>query len=211
MSEARTTIHLVRHGEVHNPEKVLYERLPGYHLSETGRAMARRVADHFANRAAGRVDALVASPLERAQETAAPLAEALDLEIRTDPRVIESQNQFAGKRTDLPNLIKPTAIWRLANPMRPSWGEPYEAIADRMHAALADLREEFPGGEVVVVSHQSPVWRARLRAEGRPIWPMPRGRACSLASVTSLVYEGDQLSAVGYCEPAADLLPEHLR
>ncbi|MDR2453611.1 MAG: histidine phosphatase family protein [Bifidobacteriaceae bacterium] len=211
MSQARTTIHLVRHGEVHNPDKVLYERLPGYHLSETGRAMAQRVAEHLTRRAGGRIDALVASPLDRAQETAAPLAQAARLEIRTEPRVIESQNQFAGLRTNLPNLVKPTAVWRLRNPLRPSWGEPYEAIADRMHAAIADLRAEFPGGRVVVVSHQSPVWRARLRAEGRPIWPMPPRRACSLASVTSLVYEGDRLAAVGYCEPAADLLPAKLR
>jgi broad specificity phosphatase PhoE len=211
MVEPRTTIHLVRHGEVDNPRHVLYERLPGFHLSDRGQAMARRVADHFAGRGAGQVDALVASPLERAQETARPLAEALGMEARTDGRVIESGSVFAGQRIDLGNMLKPSAVRRFYNPLRPSWGEPFEAIADRMHAALADLRAEFPGGEVVVVSHQSPIWRARLRAEGRPVWPLPRGRACSLASVTTLVYEGDQLSAVCYCEPAADLLPDHLR
>ncbi|MDR2253822.1 MAG: histidine phosphatase family protein [Bifidobacteriaceae bacterium] len=211
MAEPRTTVHLVRHGEVMNPEKVLYERLPDFHLTANGHAMAQRVADYFAARIGSRVDLLVASPLERAQETAAPISAALGLEIRTDPRVIEAQNSFAGQKVDLPNLLKPAALRRLRNPLRPSWGEPFEQIADRMHAAIADLRAEIPGGEAIVVSHQSPVWRARLRAEQRALWPMPQGRACSLASVTTLVFEGDKLSALAYCEPAADLLPPELR
>jgi broad specificity phosphatase PhoE len=173
--------------------------------------MAQRVADHFAVRYAGQVDLLVASPLERAQETAAPIAEALGLPIRTDPRVIESGSHLAGRRTDLKGLLHPGSLRWLYNPLRPSWGEPFEQIADRMAEVLAELRQEIPDGQVVVVSHQSPVWRARRREEGRTVWPMPRGRACSLASVTSLTYEGEKLSAVGYYEPAADLLPERLR
>lgn len=211
MAEPRTTIHLVRHGEVHNPEHVLYERLPGFHLSKNGHAMAQRVADHFARRVTGEVDVLVASPLERAQETAAPLAKALGLECRADPRLIEAGSSFAGQRIDLANMLKPSAVKRLYNPLRPSWGEAFEAIADRMHEVIGELRGEFPGGQAVVVSHQSPIWRARLRAEARPVWPLPRGRACSLASVTTLIYEGDALSAICYAEPAADLLPPNLR
>ncbi|MDR2252966.1 MAG: histidine phosphatase family protein [Bifidobacteriaceae bacterium] len=211
MAAPRTTIHLVRHGEVENPDDVLYERLDGFHLSAVGQAMARRLADHFARRARGDVDLLLASPLERAQETAAPIAEALGLAIRTEPRVIEARSDFAGRRIDLPNLAKPSAARRLYNPLRPSWGEPFTEIAARMHAVIAELRDEIPGGQAIVVTHQSPAWRARLKAEGRPLWTLPRGRACSLASVTSLVYEGGQLGAVGYCEPAADLLPQRLR
>jgi broad specificity phosphatase PhoE len=211
MVEPRTTIHLVRHGEVHNPEALLYERLAGFHLSETGRAMAQRVADYFAATAEPAVDLLLASPLERAQETAAPIAEALGLPIRTEPRITEAGSRFAGLRITVPNMLKPSALRRLYNPLRPSWGEPFALIADRMHAVLADLRAEFPGGRVIAVSHQSPIWRARLKAEKRSLWPLPRGRACSLASITSLVYEGDRLSAIAYYEPAADLLPAELR
>jgi broad specificity phosphatase PhoE len=211
MAQPRTTIHLVRHGEVFNPEALLYERLAGYHLSERGRRMAERLALHFGAKGHPAVDSLVASPLERAQETAQPIAQALGLEIQTDPRLIESGSKFAGRRTNLPALLKPSALANLYNPFRPSWGEPYVRIANRVHAALADIRARTPGGRVIVVSHQSPIWRARLLAEGRPLWPMPLGRACSLASVTSLVYQGDQLSAVGYYEPAADLLPPRLR
>ncbi|MDR2379007.1 MAG: histidine phosphatase family protein, partial [Bifidobacteriaceae bacterium] len=81
-----------------------------------------------------------------------------------------------------------------------------------MQAMLDELRDELRGGgRAIVVSHQSPIWRARLRAEGRPIWPLPRGRACSLASITTLTYESDRLAAVGYYEPAASLLPPELR
>ncbi|MDR3107572.1 MAG: histidine phosphatase family protein [Bifidobacteriaceae bacterium] len=211
MAQPRTTIHLVRHGEVHNPDALLYERLPGFYLSERGRHMAERLAKHFA--AAGRpaVDLLLASPLERAQETAAPIAEALGLAIRTEPKVIEAGSKFAGRRINLSTLLKPTALSHLYNPLKPSWGEPFGAIAARMHAVLAELRDEAAGGRVIVVSHQSPIWRARLAAEGRPLWTLPRGRTCSLASVTTLVYNADRLSAVHYYEPAADLLPPELR
>ncbi|MDR2566474.1 MAG: histidine phosphatase family protein [Bifidobacteriaceae bacterium] len=211
MAEPRTTIHLVRHGEVHNPGSVLYERLPGYHLSERGQAMARRVAEYFAGNATPPVDRLVASPLERAQETAAPIAEALGLEIQAEPRVVEAGSQLAGLHVNLPNLAKAGHLKRLYNPLKPSWGEPFQDIADRMSAAIAELRADLPGGRAIVVSHQSPIWRARRQAEGRSLWPLPRGRACSLASVTTLVYDGDRLSAVGYYEPAADLLPPELR
>ncbi|MDR1635011.1 MAG: histidine phosphatase family protein [Bifidobacteriaceae bacterium] len=211
MARPRTTIHLVRHGEVDNPEAVLYERLPGYHLSDLGRAMAARVAEHFAEDSGRPVDRLVASPLERAQETAAPIAQALGLEVTSEPRVIEAASKLAGKRVDFPNLVKTGRPSWLINPLKPSWGEPFADIADRMDAALADLRAQIPGGRAIVVSHQSPIWRARRRAEGRSLWPLPRGRACSLASITTLVYEGDRVSAVGYYEPAADLLPEELR
>jgi broad specificity phosphatase PhoE len=206
---ARTTIHLVRHGEVDNPDHLHYERLPGFHLSERGQLMAQRLAEHFMK--IGQIDRLIASPLDRAQETAQPIAQALGLRILNDARLLEAGSHFAGLVITAQTLIKPSRLKLLLNPLRPSWGEPFARIAARMHRAVAQARQEVPDGQVVMVSHQSPIWRCRLRAEGRPLWPMPRGRACSLASVTSLVYEDGQLCAVGYCEPAADLLPPHLR
>src|SRR6202044_4290106 len=89
-----TVVHLLRHGEVHNPEHVLYGRLPGYHLSANGRMMAVAAADFFAGRP---VAAVFASPLERAQETAQPVAERLGLTITTDDRLIESAKGLEGK------------------------------------------------------------------------------------------------------------------
>ena len=86
---ARTVVHLVRHGEVYNPTKVLYGRLPGFRLSETGRAQAEVVAKFLTGRDIVKV---IASPLERAQQTAAPLAREYGLQVEIDPRLIESSN-----------------------------------------------------------------------------------------------------------------------
>jgi broad specificity phosphatase PhoE len=210
MALPRTTVHLVRHGEVFNPGGVLYERLPDFHLSDLGQAMANRLGDYFAGRP-NSAQMIVASPLERAQETAAPIAEALGLPIGLDPRVIESASRFAGLRINAATLARPANARHLFNPLRPSWGEPYQQIAARMADALADVLAQAQGGEAVVVSHQSPIWRLRLHLTGHPLWPMPRGRSCSLASVTTLVYEAGQLRAIAYREPAADLLPAELR
>ncbi|MDR1798337.1 MAG: histidine phosphatase family protein [Bifidobacteriaceae bacterium] len=209
MSQALTTVHLVRHGEVFNPQNVLYERLPGYHLSERGRAMAQRLADYFAKVLAGQVGYLVASPLERAQETAAPIGAALGLEVDTDPRLIEAGSAFAGQVVDAKHLIRPQALVKLRNPHKPSWGEPFKEIAERMTAAVAAARAKVPGGNAIAVSHQTPIWRARMAAEGRAVWSYPKGRLCSLASITSLVFDNasGRLAAVRYYEPAADLLP----
>lgn len=207
-----TTVHLMRHGEVHNPQKVLYGRLPGYRLSERGRAMARTVADHLAGRSdAPRRDVtvVIASPLERAQETGAPLGEAFGLAVGSDPRLIEAANHFEGLTFGVGDgsLRHPRHWPYLRNPTRPSWGEPYVEQAERMLAAVADAREAARGHEAVLVSHQLPIWVTRLSLEGRRLWHDPRHRQCSLASLTSLRYEGDELVGIGYSEPAAALLP----
>ncbi len=207
-----TTVHLMRHGEVHNPQKVLYGRLPGYPLSERGRAMARAVADHLAGRTdAPRRDITVvtASPLERARETGTPLAEAFGLELGTDPRLVEASNHFEGLTFGVGDgsLRHPRHWPYLRNPTRPSWGEPYAEQAERMVAAVADARAAARGHEAVLVSHQLPIWVTRLSLEGRRLWHDPRHRECSLASLTSLRFEDDELVGIGYSEPAAALLP----
>ena len=204
MSE-RTVVHLLRHGEVHNPEKVLYGRLPGYRLSDLGDRMAERAAEWFAGRDVVR---LVSSPLERARQTATPLAARLGLPVVLDERLIESDNVFEGRSVGVGDgaLRSPRAWWHLRNPFLPSWGEPYTQVALRMHAAAEVAREAARGHEVVLVSHQLPIWIARLSAEHRRLWHDPRRRECSLASVTSFTYDGDKLVSVTYAEPAADLL-----
>ena len=204
MSE-RTTIHLVRHGEVFNPEKLLYGRLPGYRLSELGEAMAERVSQHFADRD---VTHLVASPLQRAQQTAEPLAVLRGLDVHFDANLLEATNVFEGKRVSVGDgVLRMPSAWRhLYNPFRPSWGEPYVDVAARMRIAIADARLAARGHEAVLVSHQLPIWIARLDAEQRRFWHDPRSRECSLASVTSLIFDGDVLSNVSYAEPCADLV-----
>lgn len=202
----RTVVHLMRHGEVHNPQRVLYGRLPGYHLSDLGRQMAETVARHLADHDVVRV---VASSLERAQETAAAVADPHDLAVATDDRVIEAGNSFEGKTFGIGDgVLRQPRYWpRLVNPFRPSWGEPYEQIAARMLAAIDDARALARGHEVVVVSHQLPVWTVRNRLVGRRLWHDPRRRECSLASLTALTYVGDELESVTYSEPASALLP----
>ena len=201
-----TLVHLVRHGEVHNPQKVLYGRLPGFHLSELGLKMAERVAESLAGRD---ITAVVASPLERALETAAPIAAAFDCDVDTDPRLIEAANHFEGKTFGVGDgSLRRPEHWRyLWNPFRPSWGEPYVDLAHRMLAAAAAARGQAVGHEAVCVSHQLPIWVMRLRVEGRRLWHDPRRRQCSLASVTTIRYEGEKIRSISYTEPAADLVP----
>lgn len=205
-SHVTTTVHLLRHGEVDNPAGILYGRLPGYHLSELGQQMAERVAKTVASRD---ITHLVASPLERAQETARPSAEALDLDIVTDERVIESTNVFEGKRFGPGDgaLRRPSTWQHIYNPFRPSWGEPYKDVVVRMLAAMHDAREAAAGHEAMVVSHQLPIWIVRSFIEGRRLFHDPRKRECSLASLTSFTYADDRVTVVAYSEPAADLVP----
>ena len=203
---ARTRVHLLRHGEVHNPAGVLYGRLPDYHLSDLGRAMAERVAETLRVRDLAR---LVSSPLERAQETAAPIAAATGLEPVLDVRVIEAGNVFEGRPFGVGDgvLRQPRSWWHLRNPLTPSWGEPYAAVATRMFAAMRDARTAAEGHEALVVSHQLPIWTVRSAVEGRRLWHDPRKRQCALASLTTFTYEGDEVVSVAYSEPAADLVP----
>lgn len=202
----KTTVHLMRHGEVHNPEGVLYGRRPGYHLSDLGREMAQTVADAIKQRD---VTHLRVSPLERAQETAAPLASVFGLEMVTDDRVIESFNLFEGKQFGLGDSpLKDPRTWlKLYNPLRPSWGEPYKEIAARMMAAVYDARDAARGHEAVIVSHQLPIWTTRLFVERRSYLHDPRKRQCTLCSLTSLNFTDDRLTSVAYSEPAGHLIP----
>lgn len=205
-----TVVHLMRHGEVHNPDGVLYGRQPGYHLSELGRKMADRVAEHLADRDIRHV---VASPLERAQETAAPVAAAHGLTVATDERLIEAENKFEGKTFGVGDgALRKPANWKyLTNPFRPSWGEPYVEQVVRMMAALGAARDAARGHEAVCVSHQLPIWIVRSFAEHRRLWHDPRKRQCTLASLTTFTFRGDEIVSVGYSEPAIDLVPAHLR
>ena len=199
------TIHLVRHGHVHNPDKVLYGRLPAFALSETGRAMADAVAAYFVDQSTP-VARVVASPLQRAQETAAPIAAAFGLPVDTDERLIEAGNVWEGAplQTGAKDFIHPRNWWRLRNPWRPSWGEPYREQSERMWAAVRDAAAKTPQGDTVIVSHQLPIWVARSTFEGRSLFHDPRSRECALGSVTSFTMGADgEPTSVTYASPAA--------
>ena len=199
----KTIVHLMRHGEVHNPVKLLYGKLPGYQLSVLGQQMAKAVSTFLSEHD---VTQVIASPLERAQETALPIAEQFGLPVVTDLKLIESANRFEG--TQVQRAMRDPRYWMIMwNPFRPSWGEPYANILTRMLAALATARLSAAGHEAVCVSHQLPIWTLRRALEGRRLWHDPRGRQCGLASLTSFHFEDERLTDITYSEPAAHLGP----
>jgi broad specificity phosphatase PhoE len=198
-------LHLVRHGEVFNPQGVLYERIDGFELSETGHQMAIAAATELA--AQGRdVKRLLASPLLRTQQSAAPIAQAFGLDIETDPRVIEPWNKFKGLKIGPKALLKrPSLALNLYNPSRPSWGEPFTQIANRMIDATLEAWQETPDGDVVIVSHQLPIWMLYRSSQGLKLPHDPRQRRCSLSSITSFEVIGGKLQEVQYSEPGLKL------
>jgi broad specificity phosphatase PhoE len=197
-------IRLVRHGEVHNPDGILYGRIPGFHLSELGRAMADAAADSLTGHS---VSALYASPLQRAQESAQPWSQRFELPITTETRIIEPTNWFEGHTFEFPGALRRPSAWpKLINPFRPSWGEPYVAVEARMLAAVEDAWDAADGGEVVMVSHQMPIVMVARSVKGKPLVHDPRRRRCTLSSITTLAREGGRFVEVDYQEPAKELL-----
>ena len=195
-------IRLVRHGEVHNPAGVLYGRIPGYHLSELGHAMADAAAESLTGHP---ITALYASPLQRAQESAAPWSERFELPVATEDRIIEPTNWFEG--TSGKRAIRSPKAWvQLRNPLRPSWGEPYRSVEARMLAAITDAWAAADGGEVVMVSHQMPIVMAARSVKDLRLSHNPSKRRCTLSSITTLAREGDRFIEVDYQEPAKELL-----
>jgi len=191
----------VRHGEVHNPGRVLYGRLPGYRLSVAGRGMARRAAE-FVRSLDRPIGALVASPLQRTRESAEPFETLFGIEPVIEERVIEPTNVFEGRQMKRA-LLNPLNWWHLRRPARPSWGEPYAHVVARMDAAMTDIWERTESGDAVVVSHQLPIWITHLHVAGEPLRHDPRRRRCALSSVTSLERTDNGWTEVGYAEPAA--------
>lgn len=205
-------IHLVRHGEVFNPQGVLYGRLPGYGLSDLGRRMAQAAADDLVAR--GRpVRLLVSSPLQRTQQSAEPIAEAFALEPQLDDRVIEPENRFEGlKMHGRESALRDVRNWTfLVNPWEPSWGEPFRAISTRMLHAMHDAWDATESGDAVIVSHQLPIWMVHRRVTGRSLAHDPRRRRCALSSITSFERRPSTGSGagrfveIGYRDPAGGL------
>ena len=200
----RTLVHVVRHGEVLNPAKILYGRLPGFHLSPLGVQMAERLAVEYAN---NDIIYLVASPLERAQETAAPIAARHGLPVASDPDLLEAMNVFEGLTFGVGDgsMRRPTHWKHLRNPFRPSWGEPYVELAARMVRGLESARDAALGHEAMVVSHQLPIEILRRHLTHQHLWHRPDRRMCALASVTTFAYDGDALTDVSYADHCADI------
>ncbi|MFA5917932.1 MAG: histidine phosphatase family protein [Candidatus Nanopelagicaceae bacterium] len=207
ISSGASKVHVIRHGEVENPKKILYGRQPGWRLSQRGQEMAQTLGEWSKSLDLG---ALHVSPLERAQESALPISEAHNLPILTDERLIEAANVFEGRAFGVGDgaLLHPRAWRHLWNPWKPSWGEPYVDQVNRMLAAIFAAREAAGGKDAICVSHQLPIWILRSSIEGRHMIHDPRKRECSLASVTTFHFDDqDMITGVSYSEPARHLLP----
>ena len=195
-------VHLVRHGEVFNPKGLLYGRLDGFPLSELGEQMATDAANSL--RADSPVTRVVASPLLRTQQSAAPIAEAFNLAVNLDERLIEPFNIFEGRKLSAGHVaIRPHLYFHLRNPYRPSWGEPYEAILARMLVAIEDEAASTPAGDLVFVTHQLPIWMTHLGLSGASLAHNPSKRRCALSSITTLEKLDGKWVETDYRDPAA--------
>ena len=197
-------VHLVRHGKVYNPGRILYGRLPGYHLSDRGRAMASATADSFAGHD---VTLLAHSPLTRAEETAQPIAQVTGQDPEAWEDIIEAGNRFEGLRVNAWNsqLWNPVRWPLLKDPSIPSWGEPYEQIATRMLSAAKKAAEIAEGHEAILVSHELPIVMVQRSVAGLPLPHNPARRKCALASVTSLHYCDGEILDIYYSEPVQEI------
>ncbi|MFW0109132.1 histidine phosphatase family protein [Rothia sp. P13129] len=216
MSSLQVKVHLMRHGEVENPQRIVYGRLPNYHLSQRGRQMVRLSAEEFAQRAhnGANIVYLACSPLTRTQESAEPITELLGLEAHHDPRVIEAENYFEGLHVNAQELLTHPKHWaKLYNPLRPSWGEPYREQVKRMAQAVRQTAQHAydiggENAEAIIVSHQLPIWLVRRSIEGKTLPHDPRTRECNLASITTCTFsdlDGKERPHISYSEPAAAL------
>ena len=197
-------LHLVRHGEVFNPGGVLYERIDGFGLSDLGHQMAAAAA-HQLKAEGVEIAKLIASPLQRTKESVAPIEKLFGLQAELDPRVIEPWNHFRGLRPGPKAILKrPSLILNLHNPAKPSWGEPFTEISSRMNQAALDHWSGSESGDVVIVSHQLPIWMLYRSSQGLKLAHDPRDRRCSLSSITTFEVVDGKLKEVSYREPGLD-------
>ena len=198
-------IHLIRHGEVHNPGQVLYGRLPHFRLSERGHEMAELAAQTIASQKRS-VSAIVASPLLRTRESAEHLQAKLGIDIVTDQRVIEPFNIFEGRKLSAKHIaLRPHLIYHLRNPNKPTWGEPYEEVLKRMLDAITEINSSVNEGDAIIVTHQLPIVMVQRHLAGLPLSHNPKKRQCSLSSITTLEMRNGKLAQVDYLEPASAL------
>ena len=170
-----TVVHLLRHGEVFNPDRVLYGRLPGFRLSELGVRQAQAAAEWLGQRDIGY---LVSSPLERARQTAEPIAAATGLEIKVDERLIEADNHLQGRNVaGGKGLFTDPSNWKyFRQPAAPVLGRAVRADRGADAGRRAGRSRRRRGREAVCVSHQLPIYCLRRRAEGRRLFHDPRRR-----------------------------------
>jgi broad specificity phosphatase PhoE len=163
-------VHLVRHGEVENPQGLVYASLQGFGLSEAGRSQAAAAARHLGSQP---VVAVWSSPLERGLETAGIIARRFGVPVRADDRLAEWKllDRWAGKPwatldTSFPGELEAY----LEHPHQLGFSsESLSSLANRIRGTVELLAEQHRDGDIVIVSHQDPVQAARLSFAGRDL------------------------------------------
>jgi broad specificity phosphatase PhoE len=163
-------VHLIRHGEVENPDNLVYAKLPGFGLSELGRAQASQAARHLGSQP---VVAVWSSPLERALETASIIARRFGVPVRVEDTLTEWAllDRWAGTRWDEIDTRFPGELSAyLQHPTDLAFApESLTQMAARITSTIEALATRHPEGDVVIISHQDPVQAARLQLSGRDL------------------------------------------
>ena len=204
-----TTILLVRHGQTPTTGKVLPGRAKGLHLADEGKRQAEIAAERIGE--LKRVDAIYSSPLERAKETAAPIARERGLRTRADRGLWECDfGDWTGKELkQLMKLPEWQTVQRAPSMFRFPNGESFTEMQTRMVSALDRLRAEHPGGTIVCVSHADTIKAAVAHALGTHIDLFQR-IVISPASITAITWGpgGPAVLAVNSTgRPLTDLQP----
>ena len=182
-----TIVLLVRHGQTPTTGRVLPGRAPGLHLSDDGRKQAGAATRRIAR--LERVAAVYSSPLERARETALPIARARGLALHIERGLLELDiGQWTGLRLDRVSR-KPEwqTVQRYPSGFRFPDGESFIEMQARMTGALARIVERHPGGTVVAVSHADPIKAALAHALGMHLDLFQR-LAIAPGSITTIAY-----------------------
>lgn len=178
-------VHLVRHGEAHNPTEVVYDSLPGFPLSPAGSVQARSVSRYLGSQP---IVAVWSSPLQRALETATPIANRAGVPVLVDEELIEWSllSRWAGTRwADLPTTHPGELEAYLDHPGVLDFAdETLEMLAKRMTGAIKRIEGRSDAGDVVVVGHQDPIQAARLALTGRSLSGLHSDKPTHASAIT---------------------------
>jgi probable phosphoglycerate mutase len=165
-----TVVLFVRHGTTPTTGRVLPGQAKGLHLSEAGRAEADAVAERIAALPVGTVEAVYASTLERAGETAAAIASRVDKPVEVDPDLADCDTgEWTGREL---SALRKLPEWQTVERWPTGWrfpgGESSAELQSRVAGVVERLRARHPGKLVVAVSHADPIKAAVVSALGSP-------------------------------------------
>ena len=182
-----TTIHFVRHGEVENPERIAYGRMPGFHLSNNGKKKAKKVGEFFSSK---KIPIIYTSPLERTFQTANITSDSFS----SPPKVVHKYEliEFDAKKWQslpLDELYQNKYFESFSNDVDSKIvPENLNALARRMENFTLDICAKHKGEEVICVSHEYPIIVLKLKLEKKPLTDS-KNLLISTGSINSLIFD----------------------